>query len=135
MLSIPLHNLTANEYTLRGGDPIIWMEFTKLSPHNTWQQFTFTRIQRGRFREFPARKLQRKSISDYLERAVGREGTVRSSIPVAFEHANASAKAAADSAKEAANSASDAAERVGNVRQRVTVGAVVSAIFLGSVDI
>jgi deoxycytidine triphosphate deaminase len=68
VLSIPLHNLTANEYTLRGGDPIIWMEFTKLSPHNTWQQFTFTRIQRGRFREFPARKLQRKSISDYLGR-------------------------------------------------------------------
>ena len=130
VLSIPLHNLTSNEYTLRGGDPIIWMEFTKLSPHNTWQQFTFTRIQQGKFREFPARKLQRKSISDYLERAVGREGTVRSSIPVAFEHANASAKVAADSAKEAASSARDAAEKVENVRQRVTVGAVVSAILL-----
>jgi len=30
-LSMPLHNLTTNDYTFRGGEPLIWMEFTKLS--------------------------------------------------------------------------------------------------------
>lgn len=29
---IPIHNLTANNYTLRSGDGLIWVEFTKLSP-------------------------------------------------------------------------------------------------------
>ena len=28
---IPLHNLTDNDYTLRGGEGIIWVEFTKVS--------------------------------------------------------------------------------------------------------
>ncbi|MGH2757218.1 MAG: dCTP deaminase domain-containing protein, partial [Actinomycetota bacterium] len=31
-LWIPLHNLTSNEYVLRGGEGLVWMEFTKLSP-------------------------------------------------------------------------------------------------------
>jgi len=30
-LFLPLHNLTANEYVLRGGEPLVWMEFTKVS--------------------------------------------------------------------------------------------------------
>jgi deoxycytidine triphosphate deaminase len=31
-LSIPLHNLTTNQYRLTGGEGLIWVEFTKLSP-------------------------------------------------------------------------------------------------------
>jgi deoxycytidine triphosphate deaminase len=30
-ISLPIHNLTESNYTLRGGDGIIWVEFTKLS--------------------------------------------------------------------------------------------------------
>jgi deoxycytidine triphosphate deaminase/cell division protein FtsB len=30
-LCIPLHNLTNNDYVLRGGDDLIWVEFTKIS--------------------------------------------------------------------------------------------------------
>jgi deoxycytidine triphosphate deaminase len=29
-LAVPLHNLTMNDYVLRGGDDIIWFEFTKI---------------------------------------------------------------------------------------------------------
>jgi deoxycytidine triphosphate deaminase len=129
-LFIPLHNLTANEYTLRAYDSIIWMEFTKLSPIAKWVKSEALRIQAGRFREFPARKLQRKTISDYLERAVGREGSVRSSIPVAFERVKESARLAAESSKEAASSATAAATKVDSIQKRVTIGAVISAILL-----
>lgn len=31
-LSIPLHNLTTNDYRLVGGEGLIWVEFTKVSP-------------------------------------------------------------------------------------------------------
>ena len=37
-LLVPLHNLTSNDYTIRGGEPVIWAEFTKLSPHKYWRQ-------------------------------------------------------------------------------------------------
>ena len=30
-LAIPLHNLTMNDYVLRGGEDLIWVEFTKLN--------------------------------------------------------------------------------------------------------
>ena len=33
---IPLHNLTDNDYVLRGGDGIIWVEFTKVSKNCYW---------------------------------------------------------------------------------------------------
>ncbi len=33
---IPLHNLTDNDYVLRGGDGIIWVEFTKVSKNRYW---------------------------------------------------------------------------------------------------
>lgn len=35
-LLIPLHNLTDNDYRVPGGNPIIWVEFTKLSPLDYW---------------------------------------------------------------------------------------------------
>jgi deoxycytidine triphosphate deaminase len=30
-LAVPLHNLTMNDYVLRGGDDLIWIEFTKIN--------------------------------------------------------------------------------------------------------
>jgi deoxycytidine triphosphate deaminase len=30
-LAIPLHNLTMNDYVIRGGDDLIWIEFTKIN--------------------------------------------------------------------------------------------------------
>ena len=35
-LSIPLHNLTTNDYSIKYGDKIISVEFTKLSIHSKW---------------------------------------------------------------------------------------------------
>ena len=35
-LSVPLHNLTTNDYVFRGGEHLIAVEFTKVSPHPVW---------------------------------------------------------------------------------------------------
>lgn len=35
-LFIPLHNLTSEPYTIIGGEGLIWVEFTKISPHPHW---------------------------------------------------------------------------------------------------
>lgn len=32
-LSVPIHNLTSNDYEITTGDPLVWMEFTKITPH------------------------------------------------------------------------------------------------------
>ena len=37
-LLIPLHNLTANDYNVEGGDRLLWVEFTKLTPHEYWSR-------------------------------------------------------------------------------------------------
>lgn len=55
-LSVPLHNLTSNDYPLVGGDPLVWMEFTKLSPNKRWSNDGEVRDQSGEFIEFPGRK-------------------------------------------------------------------------------
>jgi deoxycytidine triphosphate deaminase len=36
-LSLPLHNLTTNSYRFRGGEDLIWMVFTKISPNDRWE--------------------------------------------------------------------------------------------------
>jgi len=37
-LLIPLHNLTSKDYPMAGGDGLIWVEFTKVSPHREWNR-------------------------------------------------------------------------------------------------
>ena len=37
-LMIPLHNLTNNDYVIKSGEPLIGVEFTKLSSNNSWKR-------------------------------------------------------------------------------------------------
>ena len=81
-LSIPLHNLTTNDYTLVGGEPLIWMEFTKLSWRREWQPSSemISSVQRkGKFYEFPPRKKNFGDVEDYLRKADPHR-SIRSSI-------------------------------------------------------
>jgi hypothetical protein len=81
-LSIPLHNLTTNDYTLVGGDPLIWMEFTKLSGRKEWQpskEMTSSLKRQGKFYEFPPRKKNFGDVEDYLRKADPHR-SIRSSI-------------------------------------------------------
>jgi deoxycytidine triphosphate deaminase len=88
-LLIPLHNLTANKYIFKGGDHLIWIEFTKLSPNSQWEGFVVEQ-RKGEFMGFPDYKNYKNNPDApeyYLEKAVGRGKRIQSSIPIAVEEA------------------------------------------------
>jgi deoxycytidine triphosphate deaminase len=99
-LSVPLHNLTTNDYRFIGGDALIWMEFTKLSPRPEWNP-TNSRTplvpMRGRFYEFPEEKKSFGDVENYLRKADPHR-PIRSSIPDVLESAVSQAKKARNSA-------------------------------------
>jgi len=89
-LSIPLHNLTTNDYTFRGGEGLIWMEFTKISPNSKWNipyQF-YDKI--GSFVPFRRAEMD---VEDYLYKADPHRAK-RSSIPEEIRKATNVAKGA-----------------------------------------
>lgn len=88
ILSLPLHNLTTSDYNLRGGDVIIYIEFTKLSPHSNWVNNSPGNIVKaGIYVPFDPEKNKRKTLNDYLYLA--NEGKpIRSSIPEVIKEAN-----------------------------------------------
>ena len=108
-LSLPLHNLTLNDYNLRGGEQLVWAEFTKISSQSRWLSGTAVR---RRFSDayvgFPKTKLRRDDVEDYLYLADAHR-SIRSSIPKAMRVAEQSAVQARKDAQEAV----DRAERVG----------------------
>jgi hypothetical protein len=89
-LSVPVHNLTANDYELRAGDPLVWMDFTKLSPNRRWD--IRARISGRPFVPFPPQKLERKGLDDYLKAAASEP--IVSSIPVEVGRARHAAESA-----------------------------------------
>jgi deoxycytidine triphosphate deaminase len=99
-LSVPLHNLTANEYHIVAGEPLVWMEFTKLSANLRWTGHEAVERQ-GTYVPFPQRKLSRKTLDDYLSRA--HDGPIVSSIPHAVGRAQYAAAAAAKEASRIRN--------------------------------
>jgi deoxycytidine triphosphate deaminase len=105
-LSVPLHNLTSNEYVITGGEPLVWMEFTKLSPNTRWLPDARIPVA-GEYVPFPKRKLERATdVRSYVERA-GNGRPIRSSIPEALIHTR---EAAADASRSASRSQQDAAD-------------------------
>ncbi len=96
-LSIPLHNLTTNDYTLVGGDPLIWMEFTKLSSRTDWKRNAQVRSmvkREGRYYPFPEEKKDFGDVESYLRKADPHRA-IRSSIPDAIQSATTQAELAA----------------------------------------
>jgi deoxycytidine triphosphate deaminase len=99
-LVIPLHNLTTNDYEFQGGEDLIWIEFTKLSPHESWSKVTnemFGLRRVGVLKTFPENK-KNKDIDYYLSQAAPHR-SIRSSISDAVESARRDAKSAARSAQ------------------------------------
>jgi deoxycytidine triphosphate deaminase len=111
-LSIPLHNLTANSYRFRGGDTMIWVEFTKLSPNERWVKHNKDQapLDPLLYEPFPADKYGR-TLKKYLEEA-DQHRVIVSSIPSVFTEA------------------SEAAKRANAAATRVTVGLVFTIIGL-----
>lgn len=95
-LYIPLHNLTDNDYTLVGGEGLIWAEFTKLSVSEDWHSVGAEPERKGQVFHFPAAKTSKPL--DYYIRKADPHRAIRSSIPVEVEKASAAARSAARSA-------------------------------------
>jgi len=110
-LSIPVHNLTTNFYTFRGGDELIWMEFTKLSPNERWakQNYPIHSVQtrKGKYQPFP-KDISKWDVEDYLRDAAPNL-SIRSSIPDAVQDAREEARKAYQQAEIAAKDAEKAA--------------------------
>ncbi len=122
-LYIPLHNLTDNDYVFKGGEGLIWMEFTKVSwppPSPTVTHETEEPERKGDFSRFPEEKIQRQTLQDYLSRASPHK-PIRSSIPLEFQNASRSAKDALSSADKAS---SDAAR----MRRQITIGGSIALV-------
>jgi deoxycytidine triphosphate deaminase/nitrogen fixation-related uncharacterized protein len=97
-LSLPIHNLTARPCSIRAGEVVIWMEFTKLSRSPNWQRKSEDRSERaGIYVPFPESKLKRGSVGHYLETA-HRDEPIISSIPDEIATAKREATRAADQA-------------------------------------
>ncbi len=94
-LLIPLHNLTNNDYSIDGGDPLIWVEFTKLSPHPDWKKD-------GERLDRPAQLVKFKRsksnllAADYLKKS---DVTAKGGVQSAFKGALDEARLAANQAK------------------------------------
>lgn len=86
-IMIPIHNLTPNDYIVRPGDPIISIEFTKLSPNNIWNQ----KIPKGKGDYVPNSMAPFPPFSKYFEKALPNGiKSVNSSIGNIMENAETS---------------------------------------------
>lgn len=136
---IPLHNLTAETFHIRGNEGLIWVEFTKTRPQIVkTSEPAYAR--RGVFHPLEGHKTD-KDINYYFYRANDLQ-PIRSSIPEAIKTSAANAEEAADSSKQAATSAeraatsaNDAAQTASNVSARffrIGLGAAVAAVIAAS---
>jgi deoxycytidine triphosphate deaminase len=113
-LSLPLHNLTNQDYEFQGGDGIIWIEFTKLSPNRAWSGARRVADRKGAYTPFPIAKTELQEVGDYVHKAVGPGEVPSSSI--------------AGVAKRARRAERTANRTQVNLRRAGLIGAIVGAI-------
>ena len=91
-LLVPLHNLTDNDYTLKGGDGFIWIEFTKLSRHEFWSNNNSDRP--SCLKSFPSGKDLGDPDLYFRKSGVIEEGGVQSAFKGALEQTQSAAEGA-----------------------------------------
>ena len=99
-LSLPLHNLTVNDYPFQGGDGLIWMEFTKLSWENP-DGAVLEGVPRREGKVFhlpPAKRDPNLDVRSYTRKAWPQP--IRSSIPGEAQKARQASERAVESAGE-----------------------------------
>ena len=122
-LLIPLHNLTDNDYDVRGGDNLLWVEFTKLTHHPYWTRAI------GELGCSPPDELvlfrPRKQSLDahgYLAKA----GVETRGVVSAFKGALDDARGRAETSEKAANQAKK------TVQQLIGLGAIGLVVGIGT---
>lgn len=105
-LFIPIHNLTSEPYSITGGEGLIWVEFTKISPHPHWVDGV---ADCEGYKHFSPEH-RNMTPQQYMDKASGGE-PARSSIPLEIA--------------QAIDTSSLAMKRV----RAITIGGVIAAIF------
>lgn len=130
-ISIPLHNLTNNEYVFSYGESLIWIEFTKTSPIPiTSKSKKITKSERERLEKtkcnkytaFPDNK-KNKELPYYLGKAL--KGTSNKEVVSSIPSAIAETKKLAGDAKESADTAKNSAA---NIAKFTFLGTAVGAV-------
>ena len=107
-LFIPLHNLTSEPYTITGGEGLIWVEFTKISPHLHWIESA----EPNGYCHFPVDN--REVLPQQYLNKTKLHAPARSSIPLEIE--------------EAALVSKKMGENVRKMRQVITVGGTATLV-------
>jgi deoxycytidine triphosphate deaminase len=124
-LLIPLHNLTNNDYRFKGGEGLIWIEFTKISENKIWTKTSKTgedsrRI--GEYVPFPERKKNQTPENCIAKALKGQNcDSIPSSIPIALQEAKNSAENSLEEAKATAKIAE-------SIRTRFTILGVITVL-------
>jgi deoxycytidine triphosphate deaminase len=86
-INIPIHNLTNNDYVFAHGEPLIEMEFTKISPHSLWRKEIHEDKKEQRYEgyegwtpKFDKVKPSDRDVFYYLRRA-NQGRSIQSSLP------------------------------------------------------
>ena len=121
-LLVPLHNLTNNDYTLKGGDGFIWIEFTKLSRHEFWSNNNLDRP--SCLKSFPSGK----DLGDpdmYFRKSgvIGKDG-----VQSAFKGALEKTQSAAEAARKEAEAARKEVERSRTIWTWAGVAGVITIV-------
>lgn len=92
-LMIPLHNLTNNDYFIKCGDPLIGIEFTKLSYSDSWGELDIRSVRNGQYKKNTKNKSD-KTFHQYIEMFIPRGKIVKSSLSSTLDKAERSASKA-----------------------------------------
>jgi len=108
-LSLPLHNLTSNEYVLNLNDEVISLEVTKMSPISQWQN---CRVMDRWATYTPTTIRAHRQVDDYLR------GALRGN---SNKHVVSSISAATGKAERIANEAKDNVDQIANWLHNIAV--------------
>ena len=126
-LLIPLHNLTTNEYTLKCGEGLIWIEFTKTSPLPTHSRTTPNALgvtRHGQYVPFPESK---KNLEpEYYLAKASPHSPIRSSISQVVKESEKAAKEAADASIKSATEAEKTRRRADRLLGVFSVAAAIA---------
>lgn len=134
-LLIPLHNLTNNDYEIKGGDGIIWVEFTKLSKSEYWKHQDKEGMDRPEnLKVFPNVKDLGDPLAYFSKSGVTAQGGVQSAFHGALDETRNAAETARKGAEEARDAAHIARENTERLRRNYTwIGAGTAILVVAAI--
>lgn len=122
---IPLHNLTDNDYVLKGGEGIIWVEFTKVSKNDYWLSNGDNADRPVDLVTFPSLKVI-DNPTHYLDKAgVLDKGGVQSAFKGVLERTRSDAESAKSASEDARDKVKSLDRRIRNFTLAGAIGGFV----------